>query len=212
MTTALALASVTALLKDLLENGLASGDITSQIGGDATVSALPPDRIASGADERAQLNLFLYHVTPRTAMRTSERRADVRALVLELHYLISAYGAQDLQTEILLGHALQLLNATPVLDRKAIRDTLKALSHSRDKRVVPPPLASLARSDLSERVDQLKIEPEFLSGEESSKLWSALQAKYRPSATYKVSAVLIDGARGDGARGDGGRGDGARAK
>ena len=69
MSTALALASVTALLKDLLENGLASAGVTTKIGGDATVSALPPDRVGSGADEKAQLNVFLYHVTPHSKMR-----------------------------------------------------------------------------------------------------------------------------------------------
>jgi hypothetical protein len=67
MSSALALASVTAVLKSLLENGLASGAVTSKLGADATVSALPPDRIPYGADERAQLNLFLYLVTPHPA-------------------------------------------------------------------------------------------------------------------------------------------------
>src|SRR3954462_10049053 len=50
----LALASVTALLKHFLENGLAERGIVAQLGGDVTVSALPLDRIASGPDEKAQ--------------------------------------------------------------------------------------------------------------------------------------------------------------
>src|SRR5215216_268913 len=100
MSTALALASVTALLKDLLENGLASAGVTAKIGGDATVSALPPDRVGSGADEKAQLNVFLYHVTPFSAMRLEPPKATngQRRLALELHYLLTAYGAQDFQT------------------------------------------------------------------------------------------------------------------
>src|SRR5712692_11446223 len=104
MSSALALASVTALLKDLLENGLASGGVTSKIGGDTTVSALPPDRVASGADERAQLNVFLYLITPHARLPTNSARGPARRLSLDLHYLLTAYGAQDLQTEILLGH------------------------------------------------------------------------------------------------------------
>jgi len=63
MSSALSLASVTAVLKGLLENGLAASGVTTRIGGDAAVSALPPDQIPSGADERAQLNLFLYSLT-----------------------------------------------------------------------------------------------------------------------------------------------------
>ena len=192
MSSALALASVTALLKDLLENGLASGGVTSKIGGDTTVSALPPDRVASGADERAQLNVFLYLITPHARLATNGVRNPARPLSLDLHYLLTAYGAQDLQTEILLGHALQLMHSTPVIERESIRKTLKTLSHTRDRRVVTPALGALAQSDLADQVERLEIEPEFLSGEESSKLWSALQAKYRPSAAYKVSAVLID--------------------
>lgn len=195
MTSALALASVTAVLKDLLENGLARGGVTSKIGGDTSVSALPPDRVASGSDEKAQLNLFLYAVTANTRMRADRTAAAsaTRPLALDLHYLLTAYGTQDFQTEILLGHALQLLHETPVLERERIRSTIHTLSHTKDRRVVPPALAALAQSDLADRVQRLEIIPEFLGSEEMSKLWSAMQAKYRPSATYKVSAVVIDG-------------------
>jgi hypothetical protein len=197
MSSALSLASVTALLKSLLENGLATAGVTSKLGGDATVSALPPDRVTSGADEKAQLNVYLYHITPHNAMRnttpSSSGQNGHRPLALELHYLLTAYGSQDYQTEILLGHALQLLHETPVLERERIRSSLNALSHTRDRRVIPAPQASLAQSPLADQVDKITITPEFLSTEEISKLWSALQAKYRPSATYKVSAVFIDG-------------------
>ena len=203
MSTALALASVTALIKDLLENGLASAGVTAKIGGDATVSALPPDRVGLGGDEKAQLNVFLYHITPHVAVRLDRKPGATKgsesngrhALSLELHYLLTAYGAQDYQTEILLGHALQLLHESPVLERERIRASLTAISHTRDRRVIPPSQAALANSPLADQVDSITITPEFLSTEEISKLWSALQAKYRPSATYKVSAVFIDGAK-----------------
>ena len=194
-SSALALASVTAVLKGLLENGLATRGVTSEIGSDATVSALPPDRITSGADEKAQLNLFLYHVTPHTGLRAmgAGNGGTAPALALELHYLLTAYGAQDFQTEILLGHALQLLHERPVLERDFIRDALARLSATGAGRVIPPALAALGGSDLADRIERLRIVPEFLSTDEMSKLWSSLQAKFRPSATYKVSAVFIDG-------------------
>ena len=38
----------------------------------------------------------------------------------------------------------------------------------------------------------MSVSPEFTSSEEMSRLWSALQARYRPSATYKVSTVLLE--------------------
>ena len=191
MSGALALASVTAVLKDLLENGLAQRGVTGELGGDTTVSALPPDRIASGTDERAQLNLFLYHVTPHTAVRALGGRAPA-GLALDLHYLLSVYGAHDFQTEILLGHALQLLHAHPVLGRDHIRSSLRSLSAPHEGRVLSPAVAALGASGLADAVESLRIVPEFLTTEEMSRLWSAFQARYRPSATYRVSAAVID--------------------
>jgi uncharacterized protein DUF4255 len=192
MGSALALASVTAVLKDLLENGLARENVTAEIGGDTPVSALSPDRITSGADEKAQLNLFLYLVTPSSALG-QRSEGNSRPLALRLHYLLTAYGAQDFQAEILLGHAMNLLHATPVVDRDRIRKTITAMSRSTKERVVPPALAALASSDLADRVARIEISPEFLGTEEMTKLWSAIQAKYRPSAAYRVSTVMIDG-------------------
>jgi len=192
-SSALALASVTAVLKHLLENCLAARGVTTALGGDATVSSLPPDRVPSGADERAQLNLFLYLVTPRVGLATSlPHGADGRPrLALELRYLISAYGSQDYQAEILLGHALQLLHERPAFERAEIAAALAALTDGSDGRVIPPALGALRASDLAHQVERIEILPEFLNAEEISRLWSALQAKYRPSAVYRVSAVVI---------------------
>ncbi|MHC5719468.1 MAG: Pvc16 family protein, partial [Nostoc sp.] len=113
MSNALSIAAVTAVLKDLIENGLVQDAIATSVG-DVVVTALPPDRITQGTDERAQINLFLYQVTQnRNADWISEeyrskRRqlGDVRQhppLALDLHYLITAYGAKDFQAELLFG-------------------------------------------------------------------------------------------------------------
>jgi hypothetical protein len=197
MTSALAIASVTYLLKDLLDNKLVQHGITASVG-DVTVSALPPDRVTTGADERSQINLFLYRVTPRTAWRDVPPRADesgarVPSLALDLHYLITAYGERDFQAEILLGSAMQLLLETPAISREMIHTALPAGGNGRG--TLPPMQQTLAASGLAEQVEEIKLVPEFLSTEEEARLWSALQAKYRPSAAYKASAIFIEANR-----------------
>ncbi len=200
MSTALAIASVTAVLKDLLHNGLIDHDLVSSLG-DVLVSALPPDRIdVSATTGNSQLNLFLYQVTPNAGWRnvglpSRDGRGDRLAnppLALDLHYLLTAYGAKDLHAEILLGYGMQLLHETPVLTRDAIRTSLKPPTAVESGGDLPATLRTLFTSELAEQVEQIKIVPQALSTEEVSKLWSAFQARYRPSAAYQASVVLIE--------------------
>lgn len=198
MSTALAIAAVTAVLKDLLANGLKAFKVADIVGGDVTVSSVPPDRIdLAGAEDPTQLNLFLHQTSFNSGWRNvglpnrngNGDRTGSNPLALNLHYLISAYGAKDFYSEIILGHAMQLLHETPVLTRDAIR---KALTPA-----VPPPdwPALLITSDLAEQVEQLKISPALMNAEEISKLWTAINAHYRPTAAYQVSVVLIESTR-----------------
>jgi hypothetical protein len=200
MSTALAIASVTAVLRDLLQNGMIDRDLTASVG-DVVVSALPPDRIdISEATGRSQLNLFLYQVTPNQGWRNvalpsrngGGERVSNPPLALDLHYLLTAYGARDLHAEILLGYGMQLLHETPVLTREAIRRALAPPAFVEAHDSFPPDLRALFESQLAEQVEQIKITPETLSSEEVSKLWSAFQARYRPTAAYQASVVLIE--------------------
>ena len=199
MSNALAIAGVTAVLKDLLNNGLIDHNVTGAVGGNVTVTALPPDRVfAPGAQESNQLNLFLHQVTPNAGWRNAglpsrdERgeRMTNPPLALDLHYLLTAYGAEDLHAEILLGYGMQLLHETPVLSRQAIRTALVPSPVSGT--ILPPALQALSSADLAEQVEHIKISPAAFTSEEMSKLWSALQARYRPTAAYQVSVVLIE--------------------
>jgi len=47
--------------------------------------------------------------------------------------------------------------------------------------------------DLADQVELVKITPAFLSGDDLSKMWTAMQARYRPSVAYVASVVLIQG-------------------
>lgn len=194
MSNALVLASVTAILKNLLENGLVDRGITTSLGSEATVSALPPDRVATGADEKAQLNLFLYQVVPKgLSSQSRHAQADRPPGVprtMELSYLLTAYGAQDFQIEILLGYAMALFSETTVLTQDAIRTVLTSLSSAKGGRMVQPVLATLAAPQLAARIGPIKICPQAMDPEEMSKLWATLQTRYRLSAAYKVAVVI----------------------
>jgi uncharacterized protein DUF4255 len=203
VSNALALGAVTAVLRDLLNNGLIDQDMTGTIGGNVSVTALPPDRIDVGENrEKSQLNLFLYQVTPNQGWRnvglpSRDARGDRVAnppLALDLHYLLTAYGEQEFHGEILLGYAMHTLHETPVLARDAIRLALGAPPPVTGS-VLPPAQRSLVAAELADQIEQIKITPQSLSTEEMSRLWTALQAHYRPSAVYQASVVLIESKR-----------------
>lgn len=199
MSTALAIASVTAVLKDLLNNGLIDHNVSASVG-DVTVSALPPDRIdALDTEKKSRLNLFMYQVTPNAGWRNvglpyrdgGGDRLNNPPLALDLHYLLTAYGAEEFHAEILLGHGMQLLHETPVLARASIRKSLAPPSPVTGGGTLPPGMEALFTSELAEQVEQIKILPQSLSTEEFSRMWSAFGAKYRPTAVYQASVVLI---------------------
>jgi hypothetical protein len=197
MSSPLAIATVTAVLKDLLNDGIVNSDLSASVG-TVAVSALPPDRIATGGDEPSRLNLFLYQVTSNPGWRNEElpsrdsagTRATTPPLALDLHYLLTSYGADDLDAEILLGYAMQLLHTVPVLTRPIIRKTFSVSSPVTDK-LIPASVPDRNAADLADQVELCKIAPKYLTTEDLSRLWSAMQARYRPSMAYDVSVVLI---------------------
>lgn len=195
MSSPLAIASVTAVLKDLLDNAMI--DHSVNVGGTVKVTALAPDRIDTGETEIAQLNLFLYHVAPNPGWSNVGQpsrnghggRLTNPPLALDLYYLLTAYGQKDFDTEILLGYGAQLFHETPVLTRNAIR---KSLATPSPVGGILPAADALVASDLADQVELIKIAPYNMSIEEISKLWTAFQTKYRTSVAYHVSVILIE--------------------
>jgi hypothetical protein len=199
MSNALAIASVTFTLVDLLNNGLIDRDISASLG-DVVVTALPPDRVDLANLSTSQLNLFLYQVTPNQGWRnvglpsrdTVGNRINDNPLALDLHYLLTAYGAQPFHSEILLGYGMQLLHETPVLPRDTVRRSLAGPTQVSPGGSLPDALRNLFTSQLSEQVEMVKIWPETITTEEISRMWTAFGAHFRPTAAYHVSVVLID--------------------
>lgn len=199
MSNALAIAAVTAVLRDRLNDGLINADLGS-LGGFA-VTSLPPDRFGPGGTDDTpanRLNLFLYRVSvnsgwanERLPSRSSDgTRTANPYLALDLHYLLSAYGLEDLNDQILLGYGMQILHDTPVLGRDAVRTSLGGGAVNAS--VLPTAFQQLSAADLAEQVEQIRITPHYADLETTSQLWSSLNTGLRPTALYTATVVLIE--------------------
>jgi hypothetical protein len=192
MSSPLAIATVTAVLQNFLQNS--STEVAAALGiPNITVSAEPPDRIEINNVSPDRINLFLFQATENQGWRNVDfpsrnpngDRISNPPLALDLSYLLTAYGSAGLHAEALLGYAMFVLHEMPIFTRDAIRNVS----------ITPPAaplLAGLTSSELADQIEQIKIVPQVMSVEEISKIWSALQSQYRPTAVYKASVVLIE--------------------
>jgi len=196
MSSPLAIGAVSAVLRNLLDNGLV--DVGAPLS-PVKVTAVAPDTIKlDDANPPPSLNLFLYRTSLNQGWTEvglpsfdgNGARVSSPPLALNLHYLLTAYGSADFQAEILLGYAMHLLHERPVLDRAAIR---RALNPSPlGPSILPPAFQALTAADLADQLEAVTITQEPMDAEEMSRLWSAIQAHYRPTAPYVVSVVLIE--------------------
>ena len=192
MSTGLAIAAVSAMLRDILNDWISSKSNLPSI--NTTVSTLAPDLIEDTSDN--QVNLFLYRVTPNTGWCNTGlssrdyqgNRTDNQPLAVDLHYLLTAYAKKDFYAEALLGVAMQCLHEIPVLSRDAIRQR----QNNSWKNDHDPLVQALANDTLASQAEQIKIVPQLLSPDEISKLWTATEMHYRPTAAYLASVVLIE--------------------
>ncbi len=202
MSTALGVAAVTHVLKDLLNDGLINRNVAHIVNSNVLVSSLCPGQINGDGTPGSQLNLFLYRVSPNLGWRnrnlpSRNGRGDLidnPALSLNLHYLLTAFGESELHGEILLGYGMQLLHENPVLDRDAIRRSLTP-AVSVTGGTLPDSLLELSNSGLAEQMELIKITHEPIDTEEISRLWTAFQASYRPCTAYLATVVLIESER-----------------
>ncbi len=199
MSNALAIASVTRLLMDLLNDTMVNGDVSGGIGADVIVTALPPDRVLEqlGENRPSQLNLFLHRITPNPALTntdlpTRDARGQITnrpRLALDLHYLLTAYSTQELQAEILLGYAMEMFHETAILPRNMVR---AALEGNVNGAILPPAFQDTDPAQLADQLELIKITPQNMSLDDMSKLWTAMQTHYRTTVGYMVSVVLIE--------------------
>src|SRR5512147_2263403 len=163
MSLPTAIATVTAVLQHLLMQAAAGASVTTK----------PPSAARDGANG-SQLNLFLYatHINP--AFNNMPLPGQVRngegavpPLPLVLHYLLTAYGANDddIAGQGLLGQAMIALHDHPLLGSADIEGILPD-------------------SGVQNQIERLRVTPEVLSLDDMSKLWSSFQTEYRLSTGY----------------------------
>ncbi|HEY7126518.1 MAG TPA: Pvc16 family protein [Ktedonobacterales bacterium] len=191
MSNFLAIATVTATLRYLLQQGLNTDFPGGMASGTPTVTAVRPENGVTDLPNPGA-NVFLYQVTPDAAWRNADlptRRSDGAVVqrpqvALDLHYLLTFYGDdKQLDQQRLMGSVAQTLHAQPILPRGMI----DLVVHT------APFNAYLTGSDLAEAIELVKFSPAALTLEELSKLWSVFfQTQYQLSMAYLVTVVLIE--------------------
>jgi len=191
VSTALAIAAVTAGLRERLREVYNLPEVSMHFGSSVAVSATAPGGITVTAATR-QVNLFLYEVTPNqgwwnrelSARDSRGERNGTPPLSLDLNYMLTAYAQQDFEAESLLGYAMQAFHEQPGLGRRGIRDAAVASTDSRVRQV-------LSGSELAEQEEWIKLSLQPMGAEEMSKMWTAFQAQYYPSVAYRASVAII---------------------
>jgi len=195
MSDYLAVGGISAVLRSLLTNALTNGGPASILGTSPGITATSPDLVPTGANETARLNLFMYYASLNPALRNMALpsrdsqgvRVDNEPLALNLHYLVSAYGSNQFDPEILLAWAMKVFHDTPVVPRATIQTALADLLLNQ----VTPEAQLISSSTLANQLEHIRITPETLTTEEIYRLWTAFQTSYRPTTSYQVSVVVI---------------------
>lgn len=194
MSNPLAIASVTAILKRLIRTNLDRAQLN--LNGAFDVTAKPPDQIQpNNAPPTNNLNLYLWKVVPNAgysnldlpSRNSAGRRIGNQSLSLDLFYVMSASGAEELNAEILLGYGMQILHDQPGMSPTQIDQLINETKPTGD-----PRFPNLLKSNLADQIESLKISRFFPKDDLPTKLWPALNTPLRMSAYYQISLVLTE--------------------
>ena len=160
-----AIAAVTSTLKALL---------IQELPGLHVEETKPPVEVSSTTP---LVGLYLYRVEHNAFTANMDWQAvgatqlGAPPFGLNLHYLLTPYGADELEIQRLLGEVMRTFHERPVIRR--------------GDAVLPVALAAMT--------EELRIVPRTLSLTDMLDLWNAFDdVSYRLCTTYEVSTVLID--------------------
>jgi hypothetical protein len=163
----------------------------------------PPATAAAPAavpqPEQAGLYLYMHHAGPNPAWRNmhgsqidaSGKRVAAPPLVVDLHYMLAATGA-DLEREILLGIGMYALHRNAIMPRSMIQSLLAAVAVRANPDSLLQQLTTETLFDPAHQPEQITVAQAAVDMDMSTKLWSALQSPLRPAAYYLVTTVFLD--------------------
>jgi len=183
MSNYLAIATLTATLKNLLQIGL-KDDLPGTV-----VTTQRPDTLNSAIKER-KINIYLYqavHSKNVGSFNPNIRRpgngiTQKQAVALDLHYLFTFYGNDiELEAQQLMALTVRTLADNGQLSYQAITDAIDTHDF-------------LKGSNLASQQQGIKFVPNPMTQEEISRLWSVLfQTPYCLSLAYQALSVIIEG-------------------
>jgi Pvc16 N-terminal domain len=185
MSDYLSLAAISATLQELTLQALADAvpGVTVRIG----TPRVP------GPGAGPEVSLYIYQLSPNLYNRNQDlptRSGDGGLLrrpfiALDLHYLFTFFGEQDLVSERMVGKLASYFNASPVLSPDMIRRTIRPNGS----------FPYLDGCNLSDSPDAITLTPDFPTLEELSKLWTVFfQMTHRISLFYIVGPLLVEAA------------------
>ena len=199
MSSPLAIGAVSAVLRNLLDNGLI--DVGAPLGRRSRSRAVAPDTIKlDDADAPPRLNLFLYRVTPNQGWRNvglphastaTARGVTNPPLALDLHYLLTAYGARRLP-----GRDPARLRDAPAARAAGARPRARSAARSTRARsapsILPPAFQALTASDLADQVEAVTITPSRSTPRRCRGCGRRSRRTTGRRPAYLVSVVLIE--------------------
>ena len=144
------------------------------------------------------VNLFLYRICENAALQSQPLPARGERsgfghppLALDLHYLLTAYGAtkdpagpkfeDEIMAHYLLGSAMRILHDYPIVTPQ--------LETTGGTQILDPVLVGARES--------IKLTLQPIGLEDLSKVWTALSRPFRAAAAYEVTVVQIDAEVGE---------------
>jgi hypothetical protein len=187
-----------ALLEDRMELPTGLPGLPASLSTPVVTISTPPSEENGVDTTKSWINLFLYRVTENGHLKNQEIPGQGfpgayghPPLSLDLHYVLTAYGATNGQNELpgdervahyLLGSAMRVLHDHPVITKQL-------------RTVKSPAGEQILDQSLTEEFEQVKLYLDPISLEDLSKVWTSLMLSYRLSVAYKVTVVQIESQR-----------------